>query len=470
MKLNKKKFKRVLFRCDSSSKIGFGHLSRCLTLANELDKLDYDIVFACLNLENNLSEKVLESGFTLSILESNEALFPLLQEAHFDFLILDSYDLGFDFEKRIKAKSDIFLISFDDFYQKHYSNLVINHNITAKDRYFQNSICGYPLIRDEFKKLKLKKRKFSKDVAILMGSSDIKNLNIKLIRALEAYRVKLFTTTANPNLKKLQKFVKTKKNVKLLIEPKNFAKELDSVSFAILTPSVTLNEAIAIKLPSISILVAQNQLEVFKFCKDRRFLTLDLFSKTRLRVVIKKLEKNYQNYQNRLSRFDFKSNKISKKIDNIFLESLDLINFIDLNDAQKREVLEFRNSKKVRKYMLNEDIIKLEDHLRYIEFLKLRGDKRYFLVKSKDLSIGVIDFTKIKNGSCSMGIYANPNLRQVGDILMNRLLDYGFNTLALHTINLQVKKDNLKAIKLYFRCGFTLLSQDGEYLNMQKSR
>ena len=46
--------KKATFRVDSSTKIGAGHLLRCLTIADELKKCGYEVTFICRNLSGNL--------------------------------------------------------------------------------------------------------------------------------------------------------------------------------------------------------------------------------------------------------------------------------------------------------------------------------------------------------------------------------------------------------------------------------
>ena len=46
--------KKATFRVDSSTKIGAGHLMRCLTIADELKKCGYEVTFICRNLSGNL--------------------------------------------------------------------------------------------------------------------------------------------------------------------------------------------------------------------------------------------------------------------------------------------------------------------------------------------------------------------------------------------------------------------------------
>ena len=77
------------------------------------------------------------------------------------------------------------------------------------------------------------------------------------------------------------------------------------------------------------------------------------------------------------------------------MNNIKLINFIDLTLDEKKIVLNWRNNSNIKKWMLTTQNIILQDHLNYIESLKLKKDKMYFLVKDTQKYIGVIDFINI---------------------------------------------------------------------------
>ena len=52
-----------IFRVDSSSQIGSGHIVRCLTLAKELNKSDNKCKFICRDHNNNLIKEIEKEKF-----------------------------------------------------------------------------------------------------------------------------------------------------------------------------------------------------------------------------------------------------------------------------------------------------------------------------------------------------------------------------------------------------------------------
>ncbi|MDO8260986.1 MAG: UDP-2,4-diacetamido-2,4,6-trideoxy-beta-L-altropyranose hydrolase, partial [Candidatus Magasanikbacteria bacterium] len=62
--------KNILIRADSSSIIGTGHVMRDLVLAKEFN--GDNVTFASQDLEGNINHKIIESGYKLDFLKSNE--------------------------------------------------------------------------------------------------------------------------------------------------------------------------------------------------------------------------------------------------------------------------------------------------------------------------------------------------------------------------------------------------------------
>ena len=63
------KTKNILFRADSSSSIGTGHIMRDLVLAQKYAKKGCDIIFATQNLRGNINHKIIEAGYKIEILK-----------------------------------------------------------------------------------------------------------------------------------------------------------------------------------------------------------------------------------------------------------------------------------------------------------------------------------------------------------------------------------------------------------------
>jgi len=440
--------KNILFRADSSSTIGTGHIMRDLVLASQYK--ESNIIFATQNLEGNINSKIVEAKYNVEILKSNsiDELDSLIKRLKIDFLVIDHYEIDYTFEKQLKLQNPkLKILSFDDTYEKHYCDILLNHNIYADSKKYKNLVpnfcelrCGsdYTLLREEFIEEKRKKTIF-----LAMGGADSANLNIEILKVLETFsniEVHVITTTANKNLNELKTFTNNRGWIELHINSNSMAKLMKQSDFAIITPSVTANEAYFMELPFIAIKTAKNQEDMYEYLVKHDYLTLKKFDEIKLKKLIKTM---------------------FIKLD------IQLVNFINLTSDEKEMLLEWRNHQSIRQWMFTKEPISLENHLNYIKTLVDKKDRVYFMLKEQGKAIGVIDFTNISKNKANIGLYAKPFLKGKGKILMNSILDYGFNVLKVKTLISEVLDSNESAIRLYKKFNFQEIGREKNIIIME---
>jgi len=286
----------IIFRVDSSSVIGTGHIMRDLVLAKQYKKSN--IIFATQDLDGNINHKISEVGYRLELLHSNdsEELIKLIKKNNTELVVIDHYGIDYKYEQKLKKQTGVKILAFDDTYEKHYCDILLNHNISGDKKRYKNLVpkycvicCGseYTLLRDEFLKEKRKKTIF-----LAMGGADHSNINIKILDVLKQFKnltVNLVTTTANKNLLELQKYSKNKKWIKLHINSTKIAKLMKKSDFAIVTPSVTVNEVLYMGLPFIAVKTAENQEDIFKYLEKKKYLVLKQFNTKQLKKYLEKI-------------------------------------------------------------------------------------------------------------------------------------------------------------------------------------
>ena len=294
---------KILVRADSSATIGTGHIMRDLVLVKEFK--DSNITFATQNLEGNINHKIEESGYDLKILDSNdiEELDSLVKSLKIDFLVIDHYGIDCNFEKELKIKNpNLKIMALDDTYEKHYCDILLNHNIYAKAEKYKNLVpkwceirCGeqFTLLRDEFLREKKIKREKVYDFLIALGGTDSANLNIKVLETILDIsldsRIVVVTTTANSNLDKLKEFSKKYSNISLEINSNSMAKLINQSRLAIITPSVTANEVYFLSVPIVAILVAENQEYMGEFLAQKGYPLIRDFNREVFKDILWKI-------------------------------------------------------------------------------------------------------------------------------------------------------------------------------------
>ncbi|WNL12603.1 UDP-2,4-diacetamido-2,4,6-trideoxy-beta-L-altropyranose hydrolase [Aliarcobacter cryaerophilus] len=294
----------ILVRADSSSNIGTGHIMRDLVLAKEYK--NENIIFATQDLVGNINHQIIETGYKIELLKSNdfEELNDLIKRLNIDMIIIDNYDIDYNFEKKLKEdNSSLKIFVLDDTYEKHFCDILLNHNIYADEKKYKNKVpencelrCGakYTLLRDEFleaKKAKKRVKKKNQTIFLGLGGADHKNLNIKILKVVERFKkslkVNLVTTTANKHLEELKGYCKDKKWINLQINSNKVAKLMSKSDFVIVTPSVTANEIFYLDLPMITIKTAKNQNQMHKYLKKKGYFTMKKFDKQKLNKYLK---------------------------------------------------------------------------------------------------------------------------------------------------------------------------------------
>jgi len=449
--------KNILFRVDSSSTIGTGHIMRDLVLAEQYK--ESKIIFATQDLPGNINSKILESGYAIETLNSNSVneLIDLISKLSIDMVIIDHYGIDYEFEKLLKEKTTIQLMVFDDTYEKHYCDILLNHNIYADVHRYKKLVpkgcelrCGskFTLLREEFLLAKTTHNALSSShiqVFLAMGGADSANLNIAILEGLNSFsnlHTHVVTTNANHYLESLKAYVHPLNNVTLHVNSNALANLMAESDFAIVTPSVTLNEVYFMELPFIAIQTADNQSEMVTFLEKNNFTVLKNFEKVL-----------FHNAVNRL----------------LTASKVQLTHFAHLEEDEKLMVLEWRNHPEVSRWMFTKEVISKEKHLTYIDSLEARTDRVYFLVKKEGVAIGVIDFTSIdyKRKQADIGLYANPNIRAVGSDLMKAIIEYGFKKLKVNRLISEVFEENIRAISLYEKFGFISVDKKENLIVME---
>ena len=182
----------IVFRTDASPAIGGGHVMRCLTLADRLKKDGWDTTFCC-SAETLETVPQLKSGdHRLSDPSTNET-------RAVDWLVLDHYGLGIEFEKKSRSWAKQIMVLDDLPVRKHDCDILLDQNLDRALKDYRGLIPGeatvatgteYALLRPQFAAARstaisqtaLSKAPFS--VLISMGLTDPGNTTGRILEAL----------------------------------------------------------------------------------------------------------------------------------------------------------------------------------------------------------------------------------------------------------------------------------------------
>jgi len=291
---------KIAFRADGGSVIGMGHIMRTLVLARELAKTN-SVFYVCKKDEPltekyiNGINKVKQEGFEVVLINENNII-DELANVNADCLITDSYDVDEDYFNETK---DMFSKTgyIDDINAFYYNvDFVINQNVTANNyKYKCNKDTAlflgtdYVMLRQEFRESKPNKIKVSiKDVLITMGGADPANFTLKLLKYIKDLDYN-FHVVIGPSFSKIEEIeleVKNSENIKLYYNV-NMIEMMKISDIAIAATGSTLYELGSMGLPTLGVILADNQEDVAKeMHKNGYMISLGWHDKVEKREII----------------------------------------------------------------------------------------------------------------------------------------------------------------------------------------
>ncbi len=292
---NKKAY--VLFRVDSSPIIGYGHVSRCLTLANKMRELDYTCIFVCRSFFHSQINDILHNGYEVVSLEALTEPQPedktclswlgddtgrdayefsriveSLGKNNIYRIIIDHYAIDTHWEQTIGLPHKLVVI--DDLANRpHICSLLIDQNYgKQKEDYialvakWTKLLIGsrYCLLRPEFSKKYHRKVNKKPIVLIVMGGTDPHNMSLYVIDALKSLAdditIKILIGPKCPHIPLLKVETAKANNITLEIDCKNIAQLFSVSTLSIGAVGGSIWERFSMGLPSICITTAQNQI------------------------------------------------------------------------------------------------------------------------------------------------------------------------------------------------------------------
>ena len=269
----------ILFRADSSSTIGTGHIMRDLVLAQQYK--DSHIIFATQDLKGNINGKI---DYKIVTLKSNalDELIEVVKEHEIDMVVIDHYEIDWEFEKQLKEKAGVKILSFDDTYERHCCDFLLNQNIHAKQESYNGLVnqgcylmCGleYALIRKEFKDARNRcesSEKGIKNILLTLGGADPDNTTLEILKHIEKMQICNIKITvvlggSNPYINEIKSFVASSKmSIEIVIDAKNMAELMCSADIAISAAGSTTIELLYMRKPFFALAIADNQNIVYE--------------------------------------------------------------------------------------------------------------------------------------------------------------------------------------------------------------
>ena len=265
--------KVAVLRADASDLIGVGHVMRSLALGEALLDAGFDVLLASVDLPAGMREEAHKCGITVVDLQcvpfrSDDALATLLLNGA--ILVIDGYKFEREFFEILENRAIHFAVIDDNVESKALApSVVINQNPHATPEMYAHMsgtpqlLLGlqYALLRREVREAtKQSINPVARKVFVAMGGSDFLQLTSPIVDGLKDLDIEICVAIGptNGQRQQIEETVKSIPRARVIAQV-DYITELASSSLAILAAGSSLWEAAALGVPSIGLIVADNQ-------------------------------------------------------------------------------------------------------------------------------------------------------------------------------------------------------------------
>lgn len=519
---------KVVIRADASLDMGSGHVMRCLTLADVLTAQGHEITFICRAHDGHLAAVIGQKGFAVQLLvkgQTNDftkkyahsdwlgvseaddfaACQPFLTDLQPDWLIIDHYALGKDWEQRAKhLLPTLKILVIDDLADRaHDCEMLLDQNFGRNSQDYHSLVpkhcqclvgSRYTLLRPEFAEWRhvslTRRQKVATPQSILinLGGVDKDNVTLQVLEALQAtmkthqlaFTITVVMGKTAPHSASVQAFARQMKNCQVLINATNMAELMAQADIAIGASGSTTWERCCLGVPMVLLVLADNQR-----------LIADALAAQKLVKVVENLSDLTQNLPALLAKLTTDYHKLSRQSATLvdgqgarrvangieFAQKFPQYRVRKATHADTQLIWQWRNHADVRQWMFGQAEIALADHERWFD-RQLNHPSVHLMIFEWNFGngnepLGFVNFTQItidryqtlnpsksnpNDKTASWGFYLSPTSPKgqglgfaLGILAIRELL----NTTEIGKISAQVLEYNAASLALHRKLGFS---------------
>ncbi|MGK0440514.1 MAG: UDP-2,4-diacetamido-2,4,6-trideoxy-beta-L-altropyranose hydrolase [Pseudohongiellaceae bacterium] len=485
---------QVVFRVDASTKIGSGHVMRCLALANYLSAIEIRCLFIGKKLTGSLLEYIKQKGHTVAALEVIEGktylggsitddaqqTIQVMQQSLIkaDFLIVDHYSLDARWEGLLRPfVKKIFVI--DDLANRaHDCDVLLDQGMAKIKSDYQKLVDSeakillgpsLALLRGEFSQwrkeavLNHQQKSHVNRLLIALGGADTENYTELLINVIDQLTLgrtlditvvigaqyahqKTLATIA----KKSNHHITTKQQID------NMAEIMANVDFAIGAAGVSSWERCALALPSITLCTVDNQIENSQVLEtNHAAFVLDAREADIQPLLVDVLQQvfsgTHQTMSSRAAELcdGLGCYRVAEALLNDGVESLD---YSAAQESDCELVYQWQCHPDTRRYALNTNIPSWQEHSVWFERMLQDANRKTYIVKNRQESVGFfrLDFNDVNNALISIVIAPD----YYGQGIASKVLSFARTWWHGVNIKADVLPENNASIRAFEKAGY----------------
>ena len=519
---------KIVVRADASLTMGSGHIMRCLTLADGLKQQGHHISFICRQHDGHLADLIGQKGFAVQLLaKSKTADFikqhahsewlgasesddfaeckPILQALKPDWLIIDHYAIGKNWEQQAKRLlPNLKILAIDDLADRtHDCEILLDQNFGRKNEDYQPLVPSdcqrllgtrYTLLRDEFaswRAMSLSRRKSVQqpnNILVNLGGVDNDNVTLKILQSLntfvqqstQAFNVTVVMGKTAPHIVRIQDFAKQANfPCHVIVNANNMAELMANADLAIGAAGSTTWERCCLGLPMVLIVLADNQQVIAKALADKNVVKVvtDMAAlDEQLPRLLSEIADNYKKFSRQSAKLvdGQGAKRVAHWIE--FAQKFQHCQVRQATQADSQMIWQWRNHIDVRRWMFGQDEIALADHEKWYGKQLDRANVHLLIFEVAGEPMGLVNVTQMtvdkyqtlqlanthapnpNEKTASWGFYLSPNSPKgqgLGFALGVLAIAQIFNTTDIGKITAQVLAYNTASLALHRKLGFS---------------
>lgn len=516
---------KIIIRADASLHIGSGHVMRCLTLADLLKQNGHEISFICREHDGNLADVITQKGFDnyllpkkhyqdfaknyahsewLGVSEADDfaECEPILDKLRPNWLIIDHYAIANNWESLAKKLlPNVKILAIDDLADRpHDCEILLDQTYGRQIQDYQPLVptscqllvgTRYALLRDEFRQwreISLNRRQSAnfavKQILVNLGGVDKDNITLNVLQCLQSFihttkkdvTVTVVMGKTAPHIANVQAFARQANFAcEVIVGANNMAELMANADLAIGASGSTTWERCCLGLPSVLLVLADNQITVANNLAKKNVATvINDLSKlneqltqilTDLPKQIKQLSQKSQQLVDGLG-----ASRVVNQLE--FVQKYPFATIRPATTADTKMIWQWRNHPNVRAWMFGQDEIALNEHEKWFNKQLSSPNVHLMIFNVDNQPMGVINVTRItldryqtlnqsklntKEKSASWGFYLSPESAKgqgLGFALGVLAICHIFNTTDIDKITAQVLDYNTASLALHRKLGF----------------
>lgn len=487
----------LVIRADADTKIGTGHVMRCLALAQAWQARGGKITFLSCFPDLTLRRRIKAAGFDFKEADGPhpdatdlQSILAALDRVSSDaaqpaWVVLDGYHFDVSYQSALRAAGYRVMVIDDTAHLPYYdADIILNHGANAPWLAYSGApntllLLGtrYALVRAEFERwIGLEKHcpKVPHNILVTLGGSDPANATIKVVEALrridlQGSEARVVVGPMSAHFEELQAVIGAPSGkVRLETDVTDISPLLAWADLAVAAGGTTCWELAFMKVPALILILAENQVGVGAVVEEfgvaQTLGRAEDLTAAKIATALRVLMNDWRSREEmaRRGRILVDGHGVKRVLD-VMMQPKGGQN-LRLRPAGQEDGLliwEWANDPKTRKNSFSSNPISWSNHESWYEKRLASTDSCIWILEYRQVAVGQIRYDRINSDTAQISFSVAPNYRgrNLGAELLQHSAPLACEKLGVRWLEGVTFVDNVASNHAFLKAGFDLVEE-----------